>query len=722
MKTKSFLIRWALGSALAVSLEAGEMAATNVVVRPTGAILAPSARAVPVRLDFGDAPAPPYPTLIPHGARHRIIRGWHLGARVDGEPDGLPGGSALADDRTGGPDDEDGVTFVTPLIPGTNATVVLTASTNGVVDAWVDFNRSASWEPDEQILAGVPVGPGPSTLSFPVPPGLTGGDTFARFRFSRVGGLPPGGYCPIGEVEDYRVRIRGPRQPAQAPRLQIARDVAGWKLAWDSSEEVHAQLEEAPTLEGPWTAVPHPGDSYHPPLDHPHQFYRLKAELLPFQERYRVGFNMIRIPQYPAAYNTVTKALADLNGMGAQVLRQLTHHDVGWKTVYKPEAASGFDFSAADALFDAIETHGYTMRVIPTLFQVGGDAGWTNYPSTPDGVKVSDPSARAEVREYVRAVVSRYHDQTRYFEVCNELTQYGSRFSVSDYADLLILCRAACDAVDSDIRLVLGGLAGTQQEIITHQLDWLENLVQELEERGMDPSDYFDVVSLHYYDQWEDEKGFLNALQSRMNSLGLSQPVWLTEVGRSHVASTNWETDPHEADDSEEEQARDIFRKFSIAFGNGVELANWHTYFCRSEKPNTNWAGFGVRHTGGGTTLARYTYRLFANELGDFNACTALSEGDHVWAYRYQVPLFRGMRGGPYHYKWVLWSDQTSCSYTLTDTTATTVTATRTLPNLISLGNALPTMPVFLRLITSPDNLTLHPTPVLVEDGLLRWR
>ena len=55
--------------------------------------------------DFGDALDPPYPTLLANdGARHTIMKGFFLGANVDGEIDGQPSAGASADI-------DDGVTF-----------------------------------------------------------------------------------------------------------------------------------------------------------------------------------------------------------------------------------------------------------------------------------------------------------------------------------------------------------------------------------------------------------------------------------------------------------------------------------------------------------------------------------------------------------------------------------------------------------------------------------
>ncbi|MBM4461658.1 MAG: hypothetical protein FJ011_28525, partial [Chloroflexi bacterium] len=160
-------------------------------------------------LDFGDAPDPTYPTLLAsNAARHVIVPGFFLGATVDAELNGQPNASATGDDIAGVPDDEDGVTFTTPLVPGSPAGVQVIASAPGLLNAWVDFNANGSWaDPGEQIFVNQPLVPGPNALGFPVPAGAALGMTFARFRFSNLAGLSFFGLAPDGEVEDYQVGI-----------------------------------------------------------------------------------------------------------------------------------------------------------------------------------------------------------------------------------------------------------------------------------------------------------------------------------------------------------------------------------------------------------------------------------------------------------------------------------------------------------------------------------
>ena len=100
-------------------------------------------------------PPNPYPTLLAdNGARHTIVSGFHLGAGIDAEPDGQPTAAPMGMTTTGPRDDEDGVDFVNYLTAGRAATVYVTASQAGKLDAWIDFNRDGDWsDAGEQVFA-----------------------------------------------------------------------------------------------------------------------------------------------------------------------------------------------------------------------------------------------------------------------------------------------------------------------------------------------------------------------------------------------------------------------------------------------------------------------------------------------------------------------------------------------------------------------------------------
>jgi len=169
-------------------------------------------------LDYGDAPGPFLTLKSANGARHHVVPRYCLGSNIDLEPEGQPHPAALGDDLnpTGAPNDEDGVRFLGPPVPGTMAQVEVTvnmATMNGqsLLQAWIDFDGDQDWsDPAEQIFTDVPLTVGPNVLSFLVSPETVPGTSMARFRLSTQAGLAFAGEAPDGEVEDYGIEIDPP--------------------------------------------------------------------------------------------------------------------------------------------------------------------------------------------------------------------------------------------------------------------------------------------------------------------------------------------------------------------------------------------------------------------------------------------------------------------------------------------------------------------------------
>lgn len=164
-------------------------------------------------MDFGDAPDS-YRTLSANnGARHTRVSGVFLGRAIDVESEARPDAAALGDDIQAS-DDEDGVVFTSPLLPGQSATLEVTASTAGYLNAWVDFNQDGDFaDADEQIFSDELLASGMNNLSFRIPPTAKMGATFARFRFNTRGLLTWQGLATDGEVEDYRISMAEQLQP-----------------------------------------------------------------------------------------------------------------------------------------------------------------------------------------------------------------------------------------------------------------------------------------------------------------------------------------------------------------------------------------------------------------------------------------------------------------------------------------------------------------------------
>ncbi|EMI19537.1 lipoprotein [Rhodopirellula maiorica SM1] len=108
--------------------------------------------------------------------------------------------------------DDDGVFAVASPVASaadsTRASIHLTASQDGFLDGWIDFNADGDWsDVGEQIFNSISVTAGENILSYSVPQGATAGETYARFRISSAGGLGVTGAAADGEVEDYMETI-----------------------------------------------------------------------------------------------------------------------------------------------------------------------------------------------------------------------------------------------------------------------------------------------------------------------------------------------------------------------------------------------------------------------------------------------------------------------------------------------------------------------------------
>ena len=109
-------------------------------------------------------------------------------------------------------DDEDGVRFDSVFVKGLSTPITVTATGNGLLDGWVDWNHNGRFDGGtEQVFANQPVFAGENGLTITTPldvdDALIPFYTFVEFRLSQGGGLTAYGLSVGGEVEDYRIRI-----------------------------------------------------------------------------------------------------------------------------------------------------------------------------------------------------------------------------------------------------------------------------------------------------------------------------------------------------------------------------------------------------------------------------------------------------------------------------------------------------------------------------------
>ena len=129
------------------------------------------------------------------------------------------GGTDGSGDDSSNVDDENGISLPGTLNLGAVLSIPVTVTGEGNLNAWVDWDRSGTFEPSEQIATNVIDG-GPSdldgnedgiiTLQSTVPANASAGLTYARFRYGSDVGLGPKGPASDGEIEDYPVTLQSP--------------------------------------------------------------------------------------------------------------------------------------------------------------------------------------------------------------------------------------------------------------------------------------------------------------------------------------------------------------------------------------------------------------------------------------------------------------------------------------------------------------------------------
>ncbi|MCP4714236.1 MAG: hypothetical protein GY868_03890, partial [Deltaproteobacteria bacterium] len=238
--------------------------------------------------DFGDAPAPPYPSrLIQDGARHSKTDALRLGDDVSYEPDGLHYDS---DNHTGGDRYDDGISFLgsrasqaddfsLPFIGGQTGAVTISVSGlaggTAYVHGWIDWNHDGDWDDtDENIICGYAcTEQGDYTIEFPIPAVVSESCTWARFRIDLDENLcTPLGAAAAGEVEDYEICPTLIELEAFSA-TRLSNEV---NITWTTSAEINTSgfnLYRSESEQGSYTKIntalipsrggPHSGETYH---------------------------------------------------------------------------------------------------------------------------------------------------------------------------------------------------------------------------------------------------------------------------------------------------------------------------------------------------------------------------------------------------------------------------------------------------------------------------
>ncbi|MCE2790490.1 MAG: GEVED domain-containing protein, partial [Saprospiraceae bacterium] len=175
-------------------------------------------------LDFGDNPLEYNTLLEDDGPRHKLYQQplLYLGEKVDaeteGQPDAMAGIMGGGDDGdTATRDDEDGLSSIPVVIPGSDLSLVYKATNastaTAFVKVFVDFNHDFDFtDPGETQTAEIPAGSAGAmdTLVLSAPLQIPNGDKIGvRLRMSLNSDMAFTGEEEEGEVEDYALLISG---------------------------------------------------------------------------------------------------------------------------------------------------------------------------------------------------------------------------------------------------------------------------------------------------------------------------------------------------------------------------------------------------------------------------------------------------------------------------------------------------------------------------------
>ena len=147
--------------------------------------------------DYGDAPDSYGTTLFSNGARHGVSNNY-LGNNITTEH------NANVYPKT---DQDDGITFITPLLAGSDSLIEVKATGAGYLNIWGDWDRDGQFSPEEKLISDRYMDNTTEVFLVNTPISALNGFTWTRARFTSIASIVASGGAPDGEVEDSRVLV-----------------------------------------------------------------------------------------------------------------------------------------------------------------------------------------------------------------------------------------------------------------------------------------------------------------------------------------------------------------------------------------------------------------------------------------------------------------------------------------------------------------------------------
>ncbi len=272
-----------------------------------------------------------------------------------------------------------------------------------------------------------------------------------------------------------------------------------------------------------------------------------------------MGIYMYRYPGTEEGYRMMDRAAAMAAAAGVKWSREeFQWHRIEWEK-------GRFAWDYYDRLIETAHRHGISVYGLIAYW-----SAWTK-PYTQEGVE--------DYARFCKALVTRYRDRIKHWEIWNEPNIFFWSGPKELYADLLKAAYAAIKEADPDA-LVLGcSTAGIDSGFIRMVLD---------------AGAPFDILTIHPYRGTLNERGFVKELQDAAalagSREGVPKPVWITEMGLpTHLYGGL----------SERNQAKFLARCYLSAVASGVQTnISWYNFREDGENRYYNEHNFGVvRHS-----------------------------------------------------------------------------------------------------------------------------
>ena len=262
-----------------------------------------------------------------------------------------------------------------------------------------------------------------------------------------------------------------------------------------------------------------------------------------------MGVYLYRYADNPEGYERMDRAAAMAQAAGVKWSRE----EFSWSRI---ETRPGeYDFHFYDKVVETAERHGICVYGLLSYW-----SQWTK-PYTQEGFD--------DFSRYAAALVKRYKERIRHWEIYNEPNIFFWKGPRELYPDLVKKCYAAIKEADPEAQVLAISTAGIDRKFIRMCLD---------------AGAPFDGLTIHPYRSLLSEKSFIEELKATAEMVG-NRPMWITEMG--------WSTQIGGV--SERDQAQLLARCYLSAAASGVcRNVSWYDFRCDGDDQFYNEDNFGV--------------------------------------------------------------------------------------------------------------------------------